>query len=616
MAKDKKYFQISTAIDYPSGRPHAGHMYEKICADVLARWHRLQGYKVHFSTGTDCHGLKLQRAAEREGKKPEEYVRYMSEIFKELCKTFNISYDDFIMTLEKRHEDTVVDILKNLEKKGDIYKGTYEGLYCVDCETFYTEKDLVDGKCPYHPHKQIETFKEETYFFKLSKYQERLIENIKKDNLLIWPIKKKNEILNRLNEPLTDLSISRANVSWGIPLPFDKKKTVAVWNDALINYLSTVEYPGKKYKDFWPAVHIIGSDIVWHHTVIWGAMLLGMGIKLPKVVVHGFINVGGEKLSKSKGLIVDPLELAKKYPVDSLRYFLIRNISFGEDGDFSEKGLIDRHNNELADKLGNLVSRVSALAEKYGIEKTKNKLLAKLKLAQIEKEMQNFEIDKALNDIFAFIDVCNEYTQNKKPWETHDKKVLYELVDSIKSAAILLWPFIPSTSEKIAKQFGFEIKYENIEKNLDYKNIKKAEILFRKIEMKEEKINKQEKPKEKIEGITTMSEIINYEQFSKTDLRVGTIKKAEDVEGADKLLKLEVDLGKEIGKRVIVAGIKKYYKKEELKDKQIIVVVNLEPRKMKGLESQGMLLAAVNSDESKVILLSPEKKIENGSRVQ
>ena len=464
----KKYFQISTAIDYPSGRPHVGHMYEKICVDVIARWKRSKGSNVHFSTGTDCHGLKLQRAAEETGKHPKKFVKEMSDIFKELCKVFNISYDDFILTIEKRHEDTVINILKALEKKGDIYRGKYEGLYCVDCETFYKEKDLVDGKCPYHPNKKIELFKEETYFFKLSKYQKELIKNIEDNKLLIWPNKKKNEIINRLKEPLKDLSISRANVSWGIKLPFDKNKTIAVWNDALVNYLTTVDYPNKKFKDFWPAMHFIGSDIVWHHTVIWGAMLLALGLELPKVIVHGFVNVGGEKLSKSKGIVIDPLELVKKYPVDSIRYFCLRHFPFGDDGDFSEKALIARHNNELANKLGNLVSRVASLIEKNGFEKCENKLIKKLNVKEIDKLIEEFKFDKALNTIFTFIDYCNWYIQSKKIWETKDKKALYELKETILKISELLLPFIPESAEKINKQFSA-------------KKIKKGEILFKKI---------------------------------------------------------------------------------------------------------------------------------------
>ena len=474
-----KNFQISTAIDYPSARFHLGHAYEKICTDIIARWKKLQGYNVHFSTGTDCHGLKIQRKAEESKKTPEQFVNEISEGFKDLCRVLNISYDDFIMTTEKRHEKVVLDILKKLEKNGDIYKGNYEGLYCVDCETYYTEKDAENNCCPIHK-KELEKIKEESYFFKLSKYQDKLIKNISKDNL-VWPLKKQNEILNRLKEPLKDLSISRKQVSCGIPLPFDKNMTVFVWVEALMNYLTTVDYPNKKFKDFWPATHIIGSDIVWHHTAIWFSILSSLELELPKVVVHGFINLKGEKLSKARGIVVDPIDLAQRYGTDSLRYFLIRNLPFGQDGDFSEQALIDKHNNELANKFGNLISRVTTLAEKYSIEKTENKLLKKLKLKEIEKHIDSYELDKALNLIFAFIDNCNEYIQNRKPWETHDKKVLYELVDSIKSISILLWPFIPTTSEKISKQLGFEIKYSEIEKPLKIKPIKKGEILFKKI---------------------------------------------------------------------------------------------------------------------------------------
>jgi len=475
-----KKFYITTAIDYPSGRFHLGHAYEKICTDVLARWKRLNGFDVHFSTGTDCHGLKIERASEKEGKTPEQFVNEISKGFKELCKTLNISYDDFIMTTEKRHEKVVLDILKKLEKNGDIYKGDYEGLYCVDCETYYTEKDSENGCCPIHKQK-LEKIKESSYFFKLSKYQKILIENIKKGNL-IWPLKKQKEILNRLKEQLKDLSISREKVKWGIPLPFEKDMTVFVWVEALMNYLTTIDYPNKKFKEFWPAIHIIGPDIVWHHTAIWYSILSSLKIELPKVVVHGFINLKGEKLSKARGISVDPIKLAKKYSADSLRYFLMRNIPFGEDGDFDEKSLIERHNNELTNKLGNLVSRVFGLAEKNGIEKCENKLLKKLKLKEIEKLINKFELDKALNEIFAFIDTCNEYVQYKKPWETKDKKILYELVDSIKVIAILLWAFIPETSEKIINSFNIKISLNEINNPLKIKNIKKIEHLFKKIQ--------------------------------------------------------------------------------------------------------------------------------------
>ncbi len=620
MVKNKKFY-ITTAIDYPNAEPHIGHAYQKIVADALARWHKLLGYDVWFLTGTDEHGKKIQEAAEKAGKTPKQFVDELSEKFKEALELLNVEPNRFIRTTDPDHEKLVQEVIKKCDKNGDIYKGKYEGLYCIGCEAYYTEKDAPNCICPLH-NRKLEKIEEESYFFRLSKYQDFLLDLYEKNPEFVMPAERRNEVINRVKEGLKDLSVSRTSFKWGIPFPLDKKHIVYVWFDALFNYITGA---GKK-QEYWPAqLHLLGKDNNWFHSVYWPAFLKSSGYELPKTVfVHGFLTFNGQKISKSLGNAISPKILVEKYGADSIRYFVLRNFQLaeGNDGDFSESVLVERHNSELADKLGNLVSRVSALAEKNGVEKTKNSLIRQLKLKQIEKEMQNYEVDKALNDIFAFIDRANEYVQNKKPWETGDKKVLYELVDSIKIVSILLWPFIPGTSEKIAKHFGFEIKYENLEKNLDYEKIKKADILFKKIEIKEaieqkpnSNINKSEKTR-KIEGITTMSEIINYEQFSKTDLRVGTIKKAEDVEGADKLLKLEVDLGKEIGKRTILAGIKKYYKKEELKDKQIIVVVNLEPRKMKGMESQGMLLAAVSDDESKVILLSPEKKIDSGAKVR
>ncbi len=615
----RKKFYVTTAIDYPNAEPHIGHAYQKIVADALARWHKLLGEDVWFLTGTDEHGKKIQEAAEKAGKTPKKFVDEIALKFQEAWKSLNVAYDRFIRTTDSDHEKLVQEVIRACDKNGDIYKGKYEGFYCVGCEAYYTEKDAPDQICPLH-NRKLEKIEEESYFFRLSKYQKFLLDLYKKNPEFLLPAERRNETANRVKEGLKDLSVSRTSFDWGIPFPLDSKHIVYVWFDALFNYLTG---SGKEHK-YWPAtLHLLGKDNNWFHSVYWPAFLKSAGYELPKTVfVHGFLTFNGQKISKSLGNVISPKFLAEKYGADTIRYFVLRNfqLASGNDGDFSEATLIERHNNELADKLGNLVSRVSALAEKYGSEKTKNSLLRKLNLGEIEKEMENFELDKALNNIFAFIDIANEYIQNKKPWETHDKKVLYELLDSIKIVAILLWPFIPTTSERIAHHLGFEIKYDNLDKNLDYQDIQKAEILFKKIDLDEKEtyknLNKPKKPKDKIEGVTTMAEMINYDQFSKTDLRVGTIKKSEDVEGADKLLKLEVDLGKEIGKRIILAGIKQHYKKEELMGKQIIVVVNLEPRKMKGMESQGMLLAAVSEDHSKVILLSPEKNIDNGSRVQ
>jgi methionyl-tRNA synthetase len=479
----KNKFYVTTPIYYPNDIPHIGHAYTTVAGDILARWHKLLGEKVFFLTGTDEHGKKLEQTAKSKGKSPKEFVDELVPEFKSAWKKLNIDYDYFIRTTDKEHEKIVQEILMKVFEKGDIYKGSYEGLYCVGCEAYYTEKDLVDGCCPIHK-KPVENLKEESYFFKLSKYQEKLLELYEKNKEFILPASRASEVINRVKEGLQDLSISRASFSWGIPLPFDKKHIAYVWFDALFNYYSATRQKGKE--KFWPCdVHLIGKDILWFHTVYWPAFLMSAGIKLPKsVFAHGWWTFDKEKISKSRGKVINVDELIAIAGVDSARYFLFREAVFGHDGDFSENGLIERHNTELADKLGNLVSRTTALVEKYGLEKTENKLLEKLKLMQIEKEMLNFEIDKALNGIFSFIDVCNEYIQSNKPWETHDKKILYEIIDSIKSIAILLWPFIPETSEKIAKLLGFEIKFDNVLKNLDYKDVKKSEILFKKIEIK------------------------------------------------------------------------------------------------------------------------------------
>jgi len=476
-----KKFYITTPIYYPNDIPHIGHAYTTIAADVLARWNKLLGKNVFFLTGTDEHGKKMENTAKENKKGTKEFVDELIPKFKEAWKKLNIDYDFFIRTTDKEHEKVVKEVLQKVYDKKDIYLGQYEGYYCTGCEAYYTEKDLIDGCCPIHK-KKIELLKEESYFFKLSKYQKKLLDFYEKNPEFILPKSRSKEIINRVKEGLNDLSISRTSFDWGIKLPFDEKHIAYVWFDALLNYYSATRVKGKE--KFWPAdLHLIGKDIIWFHTVYWPAMLMSAGIDLPKsVFAHGWWTLNNEKISKSRGKVINVDELISIGGVDSARYFLFRNTVFGEDGDFSEQALIDRHNNELANKLGNLISRVSSLIEKNGIEKCENKLLKKLKLKEIEKLFESYEFDKILNEIFAFIDVCNEYVQNKKPWETKDKEVLYELADSIKAIAILLYPFIPSTSEKIAKQFNFEIRLENIKKPLNEKNkIVKGEILFTKI---------------------------------------------------------------------------------------------------------------------------------------
>lgn len=616
--KNKKTFYITTPIYYVNGSPHIGSAYTTIAADVLARWHRLLGEEVFFLTGTDEHGQKIQEAAEKEGLTPKAFTNKIVGEFKEVFKMLNISNNNFIRTTDSYHEKEVEDLLNILYKKNLIYKGFYESYYCIGCEQYLTQADLVDGKCPLH-NREPELKKEEAYLFKLSAFQDKLYKLIKEGKYGIFPEVRRKEVLTFIESGLQDVSISRLKekISWGISLPFDKKHTVWVWPDAFWNYVSGLRQSGdKNFNKFWPAnVQLMAKDILRVHSTIWPALLLGADYQLPKnLFIHGYFTIGGQKMSKSLGNVISPSYLVNSYGVDSVRYYLMRALSFGCDGDVSEKALVERHNNELANKLGNLVSRVSALVEKYGLTKCENKLLKKLNLKKIETHFENYEIDKALNEIFSFIDKTNEYVQETEPWKTGDKKALYELSDSIKAIAILLSPFMPETCEDISKVFNFKIDYKEISKPLKVSKIKKADILFTKIEVEEKPIE-QKVIKQEISGIMNMADMIKYDDFAKLDLRVGTIKNVEPLEGADKLWKLTVDLGSEIGQRTILAGIKKYYSKEQLTEKQIIVIVNLEPRKMKGSESQGMLLAAGTAGSDTCILISPEKKVENGTKI-
>jgi methionyl-tRNA synthetase len=478
-------FYITTTIPYANAPPHIGFALEIVQADILARWHNLKGEDVFFLTGTDEHGTKNYQTAKKEGIDPKEFVDKNSSYFRELTKKLNISNNYFIRTTDKKvHWPGVIKLWKILAQKGDIYKKEYEGYYCSGCERFVTEKDLVDGKCPNHSNLKIEKISEENYFFKLSKYSDKIKNLVKTDKIKISPLKWKNGFLSLIKDGLTDVSFSRdrKHLPWGIPVPGDDSQVQYVWTDALANYLTGVGYPDEKYKKYWPAdVHVVGKDMLRFHAGIWPGMLLSAGLPLPKqVIVHGFLTVDGKKMSKSSGNVISPLKLLEKYDSDSLRYTLMRETPFGDDGDFSEKALIQRHNNELANKLGNLISRVSTLVEKFGLEKAENNLIKKLKLKEIEKKMENYELDKALELIFAFVDNCNEHVQENKLWEG-DKKKLYELVDSIKAISILLWPFIPSSCEKIAKYFSFDLKWEEIKKPIKVRKIKKAGILFKKI---------------------------------------------------------------------------------------------------------------------------------------
>ncbi len=455
-----KKFLITTAIDYPSGRPHMGHAYEKICTDVIARYKRLKGFSVHFSTGTDEHGMKIQRCAEKEKKTPQQFVDDMVVYFRQLCEVLNISNDDFIRTTEPRHKKTAQEIFSIIHRKGEIYKSTYEGLYCVDCETYYQRKDLVNDKCPVHAT-EPDNFSEESYFFQMGKYREMLIERIKKHADFIRPESKRNEILSRLKEPLKDLSVSRTSFDWGVPVPIDEKHVQYVWMDALINYLSTVGWPGKKSEEFWPtAVHIIGKDIVWHHTVIWGSILMAAGIHVPKVFVHGFVNMKGQKMSKSSGTVVDPIELVKKYGADPLRYFLISEIPFGEDGDFSEESLVERNNGELLNNLGNLANRILTFIynknagtvskpRELGVADKKMVKLIGSYPAKVSKLMDEFNLQGGLDEVMRLAKEGNEYFQEKAPWKNDYSNCLYIGANLLRSLAIMLGPFVPESAERM-----------------------------------------------------------------------------------------------------------------------------------------------------------------------
>lgn len=471
-------FYITTAIDYVNAEPHLGHAYEKICADVIARGHRLNGDKVWFLTGTDENAQKNVQAAKEANKPVKEFVDENSKKFIELCKKLNISNDDFIRTTEERHVKTAQKIFNDIFKKKEIYKSKYNGLYCNGCEAFLTEKDLVDGKCVEH-NKKPELIEEEAYFFKMSKYTDRIKKLLNKKGFII-PDYRRVEILNRVeSEGLKDLCISRYKVDWGIDVPFDKEHKIYVWLDALVNY-----YSGSK--KYWPAdVHVIGKGINWFHSVIWPSILISACLKLPKtILVHGYINIEGKKMSKSLGVVVDPFKLTDKYSADALRYYLIREIPFGEDGDFSEEALKQRINGELVNDLGNLLNRAIALAVKFK-GKITGKGEIKLELKKIKEHMKNFELHKAIEEIFNHIRKVNKYVNDMEPWKLKDKElgnVLYNSLENLRMIAILLQPFIPETSEKINIQLGVK---EGKLKDCIYKKfngkVKKGEYLFRKV---------------------------------------------------------------------------------------------------------------------------------------
>jgi methionyl-tRNA synthetase len=487
----KNKFYITTAIDYVNAAPHIGHAYEKIITDVIARWKAIEGKDAYFLTGTDENAQKNAQAAKEKGVKTKEFVDKNTKEFEKLCKDLNLSNNDFIKTTENRHKKVAQGIFKKIYDRGDIYKKNYSGFYCLGCESFLKEKDLVNGKCPEH-NKEPKLIEEENYFFKLSKYEKEILKLVSSKDFII-PKGWRNEIVNRIKQDgLKDISVSRPNLSWGIDTPIDSKHKIYVWIDALSNYISAIDYPNQKFKKYWPAdVHVVGKGINWFHSVIWPGLLLSAGIELPKhILVHGYLTFNGKKISKSLGNAINPTEIINKYGVDPVRYALVKDIPFDQDGDFSEKALKERNNNELANDLGNLLSRTLTLCEKYFKGKLKkqkdDELFNGLNLEKIQKYIDKYELHNALEEIWKFVRASNKYVNDKEPWNNEKERevVLYNLLESLRIISILIQPFIPETSEKINKQLN--VKQGNLKDikfglNKEY-NIKKGEILFRRIE--------------------------------------------------------------------------------------------------------------------------------------
>lgn len=648
--ENKKTFYITTPIYYPSAKLHIGNTYTTVAADAVARFKRLTGYDVMFLTGSDEHGQKIQRIAEEKGVRPKAYVDEIVETIKHLWSIMNISYDDYIRTTDDYHIETVKKIFNKLYEQGDIYKDSYEGWYCTPCESFWTETQLVDGKCP-DCGRPVEKAKEEAYFFKMSKYADKLIEYIETHPHFIQPESRKNEMLNNFLRPgLQDLCVSRTSFNWGIPVEFDKGHVVYVWIDALSNYISILGYQNSRkdlMEKYWPAdVHLVGKDIIRFHTIYWPIMLMALDLPLPKQVFgHGWLLVDGGKMSKSKGNVVDPEILVNEFGTDAVRYYLLHEIPFGSDGIFTNEKFINKTNSDLANDLGNLVSRTVAMIQKYfnsvipaptAKEHIDNEIIS-LALAtpkKVDEAVDSYKLPEALDHIWNLIKRANKYIDETMPWalaKEEDKKerlgtVLYNLSETIRFVSVLVSSFLPETSEKINEKLNVELTSWDTLASFDGTKagtkVDKGQNLFPRIDVEKkleelEKIRQEQLSKaeaQKVQPMQPLKPEITIDDFDKIDLRVVKVLECEPVKKANKLLKLKVDLDGE--ERQVVSGIAKYYKPEDLVGKYVVLVANLKPVKLRGEISQGMILAASTDDDSKLFTVSIPGDLPTGSQVR